>query len=66
MLGLEAVTAGYGARERAEWLAMADREGLVATAGSDFHGDLMPQISDVGVELDDERGRRLLDWLRLA
>lgn len=64
--GLEAVTAGYAPRERAEWLAMADREGLIATAGSDFHGELMPQVGDLGVELDDERGKRLLGWLDLG
>jgi predicted metal-dependent phosphoesterase TrpH len=64
--GLEAVTTGYTTRERAEWLAMADREGLVVTAGSDFHGELMPQVGDLGVELDDERGRRLLGWLGLG
>jgi predicted metal-dependent phosphoesterase TrpH len=61
--GLEAVCHGYGARERAEWIAMAEREGLIVTAGSDFHGELMPQVGDLGVELDDERGRRLSEWL---
>jgi 3',5'-nucleoside bisphosphate phosphatase len=64
--GLEAVTPAYGARERAGWLAMADREGLVATAGSDFHGELMPQVGDLGIELDDARADRLLGWLGLA
>jgi hypothetical protein len=64
--GLEAVTTGYGPRERATWLAMADREGLVATAGSDFHGAMLPAVDDVGVELEDERARRLLEWLALG
>jgi hypothetical protein len=61
--GIEGVTAGYGARERAEWAEMADREGLVITAGSDFHGASFPQIADLGVELEDERAARLLEWL---
>lgn len=64
--GLEAITPGYDAREEAEWLGMADREGLVATAGSDYHGDSLPGVGDLGVEVEGERARRLLEWLRLG
>jgi predicted metal-dependent phosphoesterase TrpH len=43
LLGLEAYYAGYAADETAFLLRLADRHGLIATGGSDFHGpDVMP------------------------
>jgi 3',5'-nucleoside bisphosphate phosphatase len=59
--GLEALYGSYDAGERARWLELADGEGLVATAGSDYHGP-RGNVS-LGVDIDDERARALCDWL---
>jgi predicted metal-dependent phosphoesterase TrpH len=57
--GVEAFYAVYDPKERARWLQLADELALVATAGSDAHG---PDDA-VGVDVPDDRARRLLDWL---
>jgi predicted metal-dependent phosphoesterase TrpH len=67
--GLGAIEAYYGlynARARARWAALAAAEGLVVTAGSDYHGDLFPKVKDVGVELPDIHYQSLLAWLQLG
>lgn len=61
LTGIEAYYASYGALERAKWLELADREGLVPTAGSDYHGP--DGAVRIGVDLDDERAARLFEWL---
>lgn len=64
--GLEGIEAGYGPysrKERRRWVAVADRLELMVTAGSDFHGEMTPDITTVGVDLDDARARALLAWL---
>ncbi len=62
LTGIEALYASYGAAARARWLELADREGLVATAGSDYHGP--DGGARLGVDVDDEREKRLREWLR--
>lgn len=64
--GLDAVEAYYGrydASERARWLAIADSLGLTATGGSDWHGEDGVLL---GVEIPDDDGKALLDWLGRA
>ena len=61
--GIEAYYALYSHRERSNWLRLAADLNLVATAGSDFHGDLFPQIGDVGVELPEPHAGKLCEWL---
>jgi predicted metal-dependent phosphoesterase TrpH len=59
--GLEAYYGPYGPQDRAHWVAVADQLGVIATAGSDRHeaGD-----AELGVDVPDDRGRRLVEWLR--
>ncbi len=61
--GLECHYARYTAAERARFLALADRYGLVPTAGSDFHGETVPEVSGVGVAIPRSAARRLAAWL---
>jgi predicted metal-dependent phosphoesterase TrpH len=58
--GVEAFYGRYDAGERARWLALADGLGLCGTGGSDWHGE---DGMALGVEIPDERGKLLLDWL---
>lgn len=58
--GVEAFYGHYDPGERQRWLTVADGLGLIATGGSDWHGEAGVQL---GVELPDERGARLLGWL---
>jgi predicted metal-dependent phosphoesterase TrpH len=61
--GVEAFYGRYDPGERARWLGLADELGLCATGGSDWHGE---DGAALGVEIPDERGRRLLGWLGRA
>jgi 3',5'-nucleoside bisphosphate phosphatase len=66
--GLEGIEAFYGKYGRAEsqaWQGLARELGLVATGGSDFHGDLMPDVPQPGIEFPKEHTGRLLEWLGL-
>lgn len=66
--GLEGIEAFYGRYARVEsrtWLALAKELRLVATGGSDFHGDLMPDVPQPGIDLPREHALRLVDWLGL-
>lgn len=61
--GVEAFYGRYDPGERARWLGLADDLKLCATGGSDWHGE---DGVALGVEIPDERGRRLLAWLGRA
>lgn len=64
--GLEGIEAFYGRYARVEsrtWLLLAKEFGLVATGGSDFHGDLMPDVPQPGIDLPRQHAVRLLEWL---
>jgi hypothetical protein len=66
--GLEGIEAYYGRYARAEtvaWLRLAHELDLVATGGSDFHGDMAPEVTRPGIELPVGRGRAIFDWLGL-
>ena len=52
LAGLEALYAGYHRHEREGYADLARRFGLVATGGSDFHGDYKPGL-DVGIGYGD-------------
>lgn len=58
--GVEAFYGRYDPGERGRWLRLADELGLVATGGSDWHGE---PHGDVTVEVPDDRGATLLAWL---
>jgi predicted metal-dependent phosphoesterase TrpH len=60
--GVEAFYAAYDARERKRWLDLADELDLVATGGSDWHGP-DDAVAPVGVEIPDDHGKQLFDWL---
>ncbi len=61
--GVEAYYGRYDAGERGRWLNVADGLGLCATGGSDWHGE---DGAALGVEIPDERGKRLLEWLGVS
>lgn len=61
--GIEAYYGRYGAPERAQWLALARRRGLVVTGGSDFHGAAVPEVARPGIELPEPLAARLRAWL---
>jgi hypothetical protein len=67
--GLEGIEAFYGRYTRPEsefWLGMARKHELVPTGGSDFHGDLTPDVPHPGIELPAAHADRLLAWLGLT
>jgi predicted metal-dependent phosphoesterase TrpH len=64
--GLEGIEAFYGnaSPTRAEpWLRLARELDLIATAGSDFHGDGLGEITAPVVELSSTHALRLREWL---
>jgi predicted metal-dependent phosphoesterase TrpH len=64
--GVEAFYGNYSKREKRDWLKLAADEGLVATGGSDFHGQMMPKVKDVGIEMPEPHAARLREWICLA
>jgi predicted metal-dependent phosphoesterase TrpH len=61
LTGIEAYYGAYDPRERARWIAVADRLGATCTGGSDWHG---PETTALpGVDLPDDRSAALLAWL---
>lgn len=44
LLGLEVMHSDHGEKERERYLALATRYGLAPSGGSDFHGDIKPNI----------------------
>lgn len=61
--GLEAFYGRYGRAQTEGWLRLADELDMVATGGSDFHGEMSPGISRPGIDMPEERAERLLGWL---
>ncbi len=59
--GLEVHYGAYDAGERARWRDVATKLDLVATGGSDWHGP--GTAADLGVEVPDGDGARVLAWL---
>ncbi|KIG13687.1 putative metal-dependent phosphoesterases (PHP family) [Enhygromyxa salina] len=64
--GLEGIEAFYGQASpaRAEpWLRLARELDLVPTAGSDFHGDALADVTRPGIEIPLAYAVRLREWL---
>jgi 3',5'-nucleoside bisphosphate phosphatase len=61
LTGIEAFYGPYDPRERARWIALADRIGATCTGGSDWHGP--ESTAAPGVDLPDDRSAALLVWL---
>lgn len=65
--GLDAIEAFYGPYGRVErepWLRLADRLGVVATGGSDYHGGAVnPGVTNVGVDVPSPRAEAIANWL---
>ena len=61
--GLEVFYQAYSRGQRRHFAELARSHGLVATGGTDYHGDAMPKITGVGIEIPDDDGERLLRWL---
>ena len=63
--GIEAFAGGYDPRERTRWLELADKLGLVATGGSDWHG---PEDANAqpGIDLPADRSEALAAWLAIG
>lgn len=61
--GLEAFYGRYGRAQTEGWLRLVDELNMVATGGSDFHGEMSPGISRPGIDMPDARAKALLQWL---
>ncbi len=67
--GLDGIEAFYGLQgpaEHSQWLPLAQEHDLVATAGSDFHGELNPAVTQPGRDLPEAHVERLFAWLGVA
>jgi predicted metal-dependent phosphoesterase TrpH len=62
--GIEAYYGGYAWAESEGWLRLARELDLVATGGSDFHGEMSPHVTQPGIELPEPHATRLRAWLR--
>ncbi len=65
LTGLEVHYAIYPAKKRKMWAAMAKRHDMVGTAGSDFHGEGVTSVKQLGVDVPEDDAARLLDWLEI-
>jgi 3',5'-nucleoside bisphosphate phosphatase len=61
--GIEAYYGKYAAAETIGWLRLAHELDLVATGGSDFHGDMSPDVTRPVIELPPARAQALREWL---
>ncbi len=64
--GLEVHYAIYPQKKRKTFADLAKRHQMVATAGSDFHGEGVTSVRQLGVEVPEDAAARLLDWLEIA
>jgi 3',5'-nucleoside bisphosphate phosphatase len=61
--GIEAYYGKYAAAESIAWLRLAKELDLVPTGGSDFHGEMSPDVGAPTIELPEGVGERILAWL---
>jgi predicted metal-dependent phosphoesterase TrpH len=66
LTGLEVYYGQYKSKNRKNWADLAKEQGLVATGGSDFHGESLPQVTRLGVDIPEAVARPLLDWLEIS
>ncbi len=67
--GLEGIEALYGRYARAQsrgWLQLAEELDLVVTGGSDFHGELMPEVARPVIDFPTPHAERVCAWLGVA
>jgi predicted metal-dependent phosphoesterase TrpH len=63
LVGIEAFYGRYSPRRAEPWLRLARELGLVATAGSDFHGEGLTEAGAAGIELPEQHAGPLREWL---
>ncbi len=63
--GIEAFYQTYSRRQRKPWLELVRRHKLVATGGSDFHGEAYEAVTDMGVDVPEPYASALRDWLEI-
>ena len=63
LTGIEAYYGKYAVAQSRPWLQLADALDLVPTGGSDFHGDMSPDVKSPTIDLPDDVGQRIRDWL---
>lgn len=61
--GIEAFYGRYAHAQRRQWLELARRRGLVATGGSDFHGEAVAEVTTLGTLIPEPWANRLTKWL---
>ncbi len=61
--GIEAFYGSYAVAHQRPWLQIAERHQLVATGGSDFHGEAVPDVTNLGVTIPAQWARTLCTWL---
>jgi predicted metal-dependent phosphoesterase TrpH len=64
--GLEVFYGQYKSKSRKNWAGLAEEHGLVQTGGSDFHGESLPSVTRLGVDVPDSVGKSLLSWLEIS
>ncbi len=63
--GIEAFYGAYSRPESAKWMTLAHELDLVATGGSDFHGEANPAVTQPGINLAPDVLGPLLVWLEV-
>lgn len=63
--GLEAFYGGYAVAQRKPWLDLAAKYDMIATGGSDFHGEATPHIARPTIEIPSPYDTAIVDWLEL-
>ncbi len=63
--GLEVYYGQYKSKSRKSWGALAEELDLVQTGGSDFHGEGLPQVPTLGVDVPDSVAKVLFEWLEI-
>ncbi len=66
LTGLEVFYGQYKSKKRKSWAGLAEEQGLVQTGGSDFHGESLPQVTRLGVDVPESVGETLLSWLEIS
>ena len=61
--GIEALYGKYAQAETVGWLRLAQRYDMVVTGGSDYHGDLTPDVPRPGMRFPVHLSNKLVRWL---
>lgn len=63
--GLEAFYGGYAVAQRRPWLDLVEGYKMVATGGSDFHGEATPRVARPTIDIPDSYANAIVDWLEI-